>query len=247
MNTDELSKPLDPQYVKRLKVKGNPPYIEGFFAIAQANRIFGFDGWGYEVQKVERVGDHGYMAHVRVSIIGDPRVTREDIGFVEFAAKAGEPIIGAAIDTAIKGAVTDALKRALRSFGDQFGNALYDKDAAQSPSEAPQRPQTAQSQAPARSEVPRTGEDWDRCACGKPKKAQFPQCYTCKQGGEAPKAAQPPAPSAAPSPAPAGWPDKAPGGRGDAPADYVPCKCGRAKIGPGVPQCYICNAEEEGR
>jgi recombination DNA repair RAD52 pathway protein len=32
-------------------------------------------------------------------------------------------------ETAIKGAVTDGIKRALRSFGDQFGASLYDKDA----------------------------------------------------------------------------------------------------------------------
>ena len=30
-------------------------------------------------------------------------------------------------ETACKGAVTDATKRALRQFGDQFGNRLYDK------------------------------------------------------------------------------------------------------------------------
>jgi len=30
---------------------------------------------------------------------------------------------------AIAGAITDGLKRALRQFGDQFGNALYDKES----------------------------------------------------------------------------------------------------------------------
>ena len=32
-------------------------------------------------------------------------------------------------DTAIKAAVTDAMKRALRQFGDQFANALYQRGA----------------------------------------------------------------------------------------------------------------------
>ena len=202
MKTDELSKPLDPQHVSyRVGSRGKQvPYIEGHFAISQANRIFGYDGWGYETVNVERLEDYGYMARVRVVVNG--ALPREDVGFTDFTVKDGKVIINAGeIDKAMKGAVTDALKRALRSFGDQFGNALYDKDAAQSPSEAPQRPQTAARPAPARSEAPRAGEDyWDKCACGKPKKAQFPQCYTCKQGGEAPQAARPPAQSAAAAP-----------------------------------------------
>ena len=33
-----------------------------------------------------------------------------------------------ALETAIKGAVSDALKRAMRHFGKQFGNSLYDKE-----------------------------------------------------------------------------------------------------------------------
>ena len=250
MDLDALKEALDPQHVSyRIGSRGKQvPYIEGHLAISQANRIFGYDGWGYETMSVERLEDYGYMARVRVTVTNT--LPREDVGFTDFTVKDGKVIINAGeIDKAMKGAVTDALKRALRSFGDQFGNALYDKDAAQSPSEAPQRPQPAQSQAPARSEAPRPqGDDeWDNCLCGKRKKVQYPQCYECKQAGVAFDGAKTPAPSAAPSPAPAGWPDKAPGGRGDAPADYVPCKCGRAKIGPGVPQCYICNAEDEGR
>jgi recombination DNA repair RAD52 pathway protein len=50
---------------------------------------------------------------------------RTDLGCQAVAEDASE-----GHDTACKGAVTDALKRALRSFGDQFGNALYG-DAAE--------------------------------------------------------------------------------------------------------------------
>ena len=51
-------------------------------------------------------------------------------------------------DTALKGAVTDGLKRALRSFGDQFGNALYGDGNADSPaSSAGQAPATGAGQA----------------------------------------------------------------------------------------------------
>ena len=220
MNTADLKEALDPQHVShrgRSRGKREVPYIEGHFAISQANRIFGYDGWGYETMSVERLEDYGYMARVRVTVTNT--LPREDVGFTDFTVKDGKAIINAGeIDKAMKGAVTDALKRALRTFGPQFGNDLYDKDAAQSPSDAPQRPQTAARPAPARSEAPRPqGDDeWDDCACGKRKKTQFPQCYTCKQGGEVPQPAQPPAPSTAPSSAAAERPE-APGGRGGAP------------------------------
>jgi hypothetical protein len=52
-------------------------------------------------------------------------VNREDVGHGIAAGTSSE-----AIEMARKGAVTDALKRALRSFGNQFGNSLYDKDHA---------------------------------------------------------------------------------------------------------------------
>src|SRR5690606_17429783 len=110
------------------------PYIEGYQAINQANRIFGYGRWGAEL-----VGPVGYReltrahkgtgevttagmywASVRVHVHGcEPR---SDVGCA-FAADDGLE----AHDTAIKAAVTDAMKRALRQFGDQFGNALYDR------------------------------------------------------------------------------------------------------------------------
>ncbi len=132
--TKELSQPLDPSLVSRRTGRKNRTYsyLEGHTAIAQANRIFGHGGWGYEVvggvnlrdaQMINaETGDvrtsHAYAATVRVDVPGAP--SRTDVGF--------HAVNGETIDdheTAYKGAVTDALKRALRSFGDQFGNALY--------------------------------------------------------------------------------------------------------------------------
>ena len=59
-----------------------------------------------------------YAAKVKINVPGAP--SRTDVGF---HAVAEETVEGH--ETAYKGAVTDALKRALRSFGDQFGNGLY--------------------------------------------------------------------------------------------------------------------------
>ncbi len=141
-----LEQPLDPALVSRRDGRGNRQYdyIEGHTVIDQANRIFGFGGWGYElvgdvglrrIEKVDvRTGEvrvsFAYSAPVRVSVVGAP--PRTDIGFHIVAEDTPE-----GHDTACKGAVTDGLKRALRSFGDRFGNGLYgDQPAANSRSGA---------------------------------------------------------------------------------------------------------------
>ena len=59
-----------------------------------------------------------YSAPVRVTVAG--ALPRTDIGFHAVAEDNAE-----GHDTAIKGSVTDGMKRALRSFGVQFGNGLY--------------------------------------------------------------------------------------------------------------------------
>ena len=132
--TEALAQPLDPQLVSQRKGRGGRKfdYIEGHTAIDQANRIFGFGGWGYELvgdvtlrqieQTDSRTGEvtstTAYSAVVRVSVPGAP--ARTDVGFQPVTDDSPE-----GHETAFKGAVTDALKRALRSFGDRFGNGLY--------------------------------------------------------------------------------------------------------------------------
>ena len=104
--------------------------------MAEANRIFGFDGWSYTLmdckpvmQTERKIGKAPnqkdgwgvtYVATVRVMVDG---VTREDVG----AGHGYDVDLGLAHESAIKEAVTDALKRGLRSFGNPFGLALYDK------------------------------------------------------------------------------------------------------------------------
>ncbi len=132
--TTKLAEPLDEGLVSQRKGRGNRSYayLEGRTAIDQANRVFGHGGWGYElVAPVElregesvdpRTGEakpwRAYTATVRVTVPGSP--SRTDVGF---QAVADETVEGH--ETAHKGVVTNALKRALRSYGDQFGNSLY--------------------------------------------------------------------------------------------------------------------------
>ena len=100
-------------------------YLEAWDVIDTANRIFGFDGWSYEVRDLQG-SIYGWTARVRVEWMG---VHREDVGFCAFAVREGNEPRQSHVETAIKGAVSDGLKRALRSFGNQFGNSLYDKES----------------------------------------------------------------------------------------------------------------------
>jgi DNA recombination protein Rad52 len=108
-------------------------YIEGWHAIAEANRIFGFDGWDREtlsttcVSNTKLGGDYvvAYTAKVRVTVrAGETLVVREGSGTGEAKALSA----GQAHELALKSAETDATKRALAGFGNPFGLALYDRD-----------------------------------------------------------------------------------------------------------------------
>lgn len=105
-------------------------YIEGWHAIAEANRIFGHGGWSYVVKVLTQDAlskadgkDQWQAAYTCIVTVTVSGVTREDVGFGSGFANR----IGDAIEGATKESVTDALKRALRTFGNQFGLALYDK------------------------------------------------------------------------------------------------------------------------
>lgn len=115
-----LEAKLDASVVKPPPKGKYGSYIEGWHAIAEANRIFGHDGWSYRVDRLEKTGETGYMALVTVEAGG---VSRQDIGHGQGHQKNQ----GDATESAIKEAVTDGLKRALRTFGNPFGLALYDK------------------------------------------------------------------------------------------------------------------------
>lgn len=122
---EELRRPLAADRVKSRSQSGRAvSYIEGYDAIDTANRIFGFDGWSMEVKSVYRLeGEMNRAVYQAVVGIHVGSAYREDIGHGISAGDSPE-----AHETAQKGAVTDAMKRAFRTFGAQFGNSLYDKD-----------------------------------------------------------------------------------------------------------------------
>ena len=143
-----LGQPLNPALASQRKGRGGRSfdYLEGHVVIEQANRIFGYGGWGYELagdvtlRQVETVDTQtgevkvslGYSAPVRVTVAG--ALPRTDLGVHPVAE---DTLDGH--DTAMKGAVTDGMKRAFRSFGVQFGNGFYgDQPQAGNPPQ-PQR------------------------------------------------------------------------------------------------------------
>ena len=116
-------------------------YLEQQDVRAHLIRIFGFAGWDKEVrytrehlEHVEWKGKSGetrdgwdaaYTSHCRLTIYDAQRnvvSVHEDAGAGE---STHQPSAGAAIDLAIKAAVSDSLKRACTDMGNQFGLSLY--------------------------------------------------------------------------------------------------------------------------
>ena len=136
-----LKRNLDHRYVRTREVSGRElSYIEGWHAISEANRIFGFDGWNRETIESRCVlarENRGsflavYTARVRISVRADGTIViREGHGTGEGRGAS----LGEVHDMALKAAETDATKRALATFGKPFGLALY--RSSKSPSAEP--------------------------------------------------------------------------------------------------------------
>jgi DNA recombination protein Rad52 len=131
----KLSRALDPTCVHVRNVDSRKlSYIEGWFAIAQANDIFGPSAWDREMVHFERVFERacagtytcGYLARVRVRVrAGTTQIIREGTGW----GAASTRTLSDAHERALKSAETDATKRALATFGNQFGLCLYERTA----------------------------------------------------------------------------------------------------------------------
>jgi hypothetical protein len=129
--TQALRRNVDNGHVRTREAHGRElSYIEGWYAISEANRIFGFDGWNRETVESKCVlarENRGsflavYIAKVRITVQADGDViVREGHGTGE--GRGVSP--GEVHDMTLKIAETDATKRALATFGKPFGLALY--------------------------------------------------------------------------------------------------------------------------
>jgi len=115
-------------------------YLSGDSVTRTLNDIFGFDGWHLQIvstektvcERVESSSKSGgaskgssswlvaYTAHVRITHT-HTATYKEDVG----AGDSQDRNLPTALQHALKAAVTDALKRAARHFGDKLGNSLY--------------------------------------------------------------------------------------------------------------------------
>lgn len=140
MFNDQQTKALQSELsTDRIKVRDKAnikfSYLEGFDIIDTANSIFGFGGWAYTISSLEQVSQEVnanqnvvvcYKAIVKIDVYDidhSTMISRQDVGFGTGVARN----LADAHENSAKEAVTDALKRSLRSFGNQFGNSLYDK------------------------------------------------------------------------------------------------------------------------
>jgi hypothetical protein len=165
-----LASPLDPARIcTRKQGRASVPYLKGWAVIEEANAIFGFDGWQRQtlfcqcVTQAERsIGEERkpgwgvtYIARVRITVFAGSRglLIREGTG----AGHGIDVDLGQAHESAIKEAETDAMKRALVTFGARFGLSLYDRSQRPMGGAAPQaaRPLGATPQAPANGVVRR--------------------------------------------------------------------------------------------
>jgi hypothetical protein len=158
-----LAAPLDRANVQtRNQSNRNLSYLEGWHVIAEANRIFGFDGWQRETLHCQCVAERErsigssqrsgwgvtYTAKARIKV---GEIIREGSG----AGHGIDMDLGQAHESAIKEAETDAMKRALMTFGNQFGLALYDKQQREVAAKPIPKGQTPEVQTP-RGQTPPT-------------------------------------------------------------------------------------------
>jgi DNA repair and recombination protein RAD52 len=142
---EALKAPLSRSHVRQRSQAGRSlSYIEGWRAIDEANRIFGFDAWDRETIDLQILGEPrqvdgkwrvAFMARVRITVrapAGTLGIRRDGCGY----GSGIDRDLGSAHESALKEAETDAMKRALMTFGNPFGLALYDKDQAQVVDEA---------------------------------------------------------------------------------------------------------------
>jgi DNA recombination protein Rad52 len=158
-----LQAPLAKEHVKSRSQSGRSlSYVEGWHVIDEANRIFGFDAWSTETVEVKCVSERErkigqqqkdgwgvtYTARVRVTVqAGEQTIVREGCG----TGHGIDVDLGQAHESALKESETDARKRALMTFGNPFGLALYDKEQRNVSDEAPPAPKQAKPAVPSAS------------------------------------------------------------------------------------------------
>lgn len=112
----QLAEPFAPEMEKRLNKGGaNLVYIPISEVINRMNKVIGVNNWSFNVKTWQQVGN-SIVAHVSVhATINDTTVWRDGVGGQKIKmSKQGEPLD---IGDEVKGAVSDALKKAVQTLG----------------------------------------------------------------------------------------------------------------------------------
>ena len=128
----ELQKPLNPDAIKPPPKGKFGEYVDALHVIREANRIFGHDGWSYEVTRLTQTHydmvDLTYngetKTQLRCSFLCSVKVTVDSTireGTAVGVGNGKPENAGDVIESAVKEAETDALKRALRMRRQRFG------------------------------------------------------------------------------------------------------------------------------
>jgi DNA repair and recombination protein RAD52 len=129
-----LDKQLGPEYISsRPGASGQKVhYLAAEKVINLANEVFGFNGWSSAIQNIQiDFVDENQSGKISLGLSVIVRVTlkdgtfHEDVGYGHIENCKGK---AAAFEKAKKEGTTDALKRALRTFGNILGNCIYDKE-----------------------------------------------------------------------------------------------------------------------
>ena len=201
--TTMLNAPLDPGAIK---YKQGRPYIAGSTIIENANRIFGAGRWRIDVIEpyyIEQWTDDPNAPRLycqRVHLYINDLIVADEVGtgiaYMHNAARIPDEL-----DSAIKGARTDAMKRCFRVFGAQFGSTLvdlaYQQAQGQQGNAPPQgqqgnAPPQGQQYAPPDAQGQQGGTPCIDCGKGKPN--TYPRCYDCNQAFKAARNTPPNAP-----------------------------------------------------
>ncbi|MCJ1243535.1 DNA repair protein rad52 [Trapelia coarctata] len=129
-----LDKQLGPEYISSRPGAGGKKvhYLAAEKCINLANEVFGFNGWSSAIRDVTvDFIDESPAGKISLGMSVIVRVTlrdgthHEDIGYGQMT---NAPDKASAFEKAKKEGTTDALKRALRNFGNILGNCIYDKE-----------------------------------------------------------------------------------------------------------------------
>ena len=112
----QLAESFPPEMVRRLNKGGtNLIYIPISEVITRMNKIIGVENWSFTVKSWQQLGT-SIVAHVSVQATIDGKtITREGVGGQKIKmSKQGDPVD---IGDEVKGAVSDALKKAVQTLG----------------------------------------------------------------------------------------------------------------------------------